>query len=89
MNPESSDPLTPTISAQTLKESTIISFVFVRHAHQLISIYKMNYRTDIVFFLGGGGAQWEEALISKILLLGGELIREWALITSFTVQEAN
>ena len=53
-----------------MSESSIFAFVFVSHA---ISIYKMNYNTDIVnFFLGG-------ALISKILLFVG------ALIGSFTV----
>ena len=35
--------------------------LFVRHVHWLISIYKMNYQSDIVNFLlgaywGGGGA---------------------------------
>ena len=44
-------------------------------------MYKMNYRTDIVNFWGG--AYWRGALISKILLFGGALIREWALIRSF------
>ena len=39
----------------------------------------MNYRTDIVNFLRG------RAVILKLLLSGGSLIREWALITSFMV----
>ena len=46
-------------------------------------MYKVNYRTDIVNFLGG--AYWRVALILKILLFGGALIREWPLIRSFTV----
>ena len=64
MNPESSDLPTAILCAQTLKEFTIISFVFVRHAYQLTLIYKMNYRTDIVFFFGGG-TQWGGALIRE------------------------
>ena len=61
-------------------------------------MYKMNYRTDIVNFLGGGaywrgaligegrllerGAYWRGALISKILLSGGALIGEGRLSES-------
>ena len=76
MNPDSFDPPTAILSGQALNEFTIISSVFARHAYQLISMYKMNYRTGIVFLWGGGGggAQW-----------GAALIREWALIRSFTV----
>ena len=37
----------------------------------------MNYRTELLIFRG--------ALISKILLFGGKLISEWALIRSFMV----
>ena len=47
-----------------------------------ISMYKMNYHTDIVNFRG---AYQRGVLILKILLFGGALIREWALIRSFTV----
>ena len=43
-------------------------------------MYKTNYRTDIVNFLGG--AYWRGALISKILLFGGVLIGEGRLLES-------
>ena len=42
----------------------------------------MNYHTDIVNFRG---AYQQGVLMLKILLFGGALIREWALIRSFTV----
>ena len=35
-----------------MSESSIFTFVFVRHSYWLISIYKMNYHTDIVNFKG-------------------------------------
>ena len=62
MNPDSFDPPTAILSGQALKEFTIISSVFARHAYQLISIYKMNYRTGIVF-------QWGAALIREWVLI--------------------
>ena len=37
-------------STSSVSESSIFSFVFVRHSYWLISIYKMNYHTDIVNF---------------------------------------
>ena len=40
-----------------------------------------NYRTDIVNFLGG--AYWRGALISKILLFGGALIRSFTVLKEF------
>ena len=78
MNPESSDLPTEILNAQKLKEFTIVSFVFVKHAYQLISIYKMNYCTDIVFFFwGGGGGQWGGTLI-----FGGAVFRDGRLSES-------
>ena len=35
-----------------MSESSIFTFVFVRHSYWLISMYKMNYHTDIVNFRG-------------------------------------
>ena len=46
-------------------------------------MYKMNFRTDIVNFLGG--RLLERGAYFEILLFGGALIREWTLIRSFTV----
>ena len=65
VNPESSDPPTAILCAQTLKEFTIISSVFVRHAYQLISMYKMNFRTDMFFFFWGGGGLTGEGRLSQ------------------------
>ena len=80
MNPESSDPPTAILCAQTLKEFTIISFLFVRHAYQLTLIYKINYRTDIVFFfeeaLSGEGRLLERGTYFKDLTFAGALFRE-------------
>ena len=48
----------------------------------------MNYHTDNVNFRRrslGKGAYQRGVLILKILPFGGVLIREWALIKSFTV----
>ena len=50
---------------------------------RFLLMYKVNYRTDIVNFLGV--AYCRRALVSKILLFGGALVREWPLIRSFTV----
>ena len=52
----------------------------------------MNYHTDIVNFWGrllGRGVYYRAVLILKILLFGGALIREWALIRSFMVVQNN
>ena len=35
-----------------MSESSIFTFVFVRHSYWFISMYKMNYHTDIVNFRG-------------------------------------
>ena len=67
-----------------------LDFLFV-YRYAFYQMYKMNYRTDIVNFLGGGGAYWrgafigegrllERALISKILLLKGRLLESGRLL---------
>ena len=52
-------------------------------------MYKLNYRTDIVNFLGGRllkrGAYFENLTFWRGAYWRGALIREWALIRSFTV----
>ena len=49
-------------------------------------MYKMNYHTILLIFFGGGGGGLigEGRLFRKFYFFGGALIREWALIISFT-----
>ena len=64
-------------STSSLSGSSTFAVVFIRHAYKLISIYKMNYHTDIVNFRGhllGRDVCKRGVLTLKIFLFGGALI---------------